>query len=56
MKSTGLKPKLVYFLARQYEVVMDLLRKNRPKLMKIADQLLDKRVLTQGDLEMIMAE
>lgn len=44
------------FLSRQYEVVMDLLRKNRTKLMIIADQLLEKRVLTQGDLEKIMAE
>lgn len=44
------------FLARQYEVVMDLLRNNRTKLLMIADQLLEKRMLTQGDLEKIMAE
>lgn len=44
------------FLARQYEVVLDLLGKNRNKLMRIADQLLEKRVLTQTDLEKIMVE
>ena len=44
------------FLSRQYDVVLEMLRGNRKKLDLIAQKLLEKNVLTQDDLQMIMTE
>lgn len=44
------------FLSRQYDVVLEMLRGNRSKLDLIAEKLLEKNVLTQDDLQMVITE